>query len=141
MYLACFIDLRLLKLLFTLQMLGIQGLYCGKLSPSIFLLLPALIFLFEFSRNGKSFRLSRDHKPSDDDEAKRIVESGGFIGRSNRVNGVLSVSRALGDHMFKPYVSPVPHITATRVNSEDLFIILACDGVSVNLQRKSREHG
>ncbi len=34
-------------------------------------------------------------------EAKRITDAGGFIGRNKRVNGVLAISRALGDHMLK----------------------------------------
>lgn len=60
-----------------------------------------------------SKRLSMDHKPSLASEVARVKDAGGFIA-GNRVNGVLAVSRALGDHVLKPSVSAVPHISASR---------------------------
>ena len=48
------------------------------------------------SRRGRAIRLTRDHKPQDPSEKSRIVAAGGFIGRFDRVNGILAVSRALG---------------------------------------------
>lgn len=39
------------------------------------------------SRNGLAIRLSYDHKGSDAQEAKRIVDAGGFV-MNNRVNGI-----------------------------------------------------
>lgn len=88
-------------------------------------------FLFSdfCSRCGKGIRLSRDHKPSDPDERQRIVEHGGFVGGQNRVNGVLAVSRALGDHTFKPYVTPEPFVKTESLGEHDSFVIIACDGV------------
>eukprot|EP00475_Leptophrys_vorax_P035618 TRINITY_DN5891_c0_g1_i2.p1 TRINITY_DN5891_c0_g1~~TRINITY_DN5891_c0_g1_i2.p1 ORF type:complete len:464 (-),score=121.07 TRINITY_DN5891_c0_g1_i2:53-1444(-) len=80
-------------------------------------------------RNGEAVRLSKDHKPQDEEETKRIQAEGGFVGNHGRVNGVLAVSRALGDHMLKPYVSCDPHITTTRLKTSDLFMIVACDGL------------
>jgi protein phosphatase PTC1 len=47
----------------------------------------------------EAIRLTIDHKASLAEEAKRIRDAGGFIGRNKRVNGVLAISRALGDHM------------------------------------------
>lgn len=44
--------------------------------------------------------MSEDHKPSREDEAKRIKDAGGFV-ISHRVMGELSVSRAFGDCEFK----------------------------------------
>ena len=40
------------------------------------------------SRGGKAVRLTYDHKGSDTQEAKRIMDAGGFV-MNNRVNGKL----------------------------------------------------
>jgi protein phosphatase PTC1 len=78
-------------------------------------------------------RLSKDHKPTDEEEAKRVVDEGGVIGAGNRVNHVLAVSRALGDHTLKPVVSPEPYCTITKLSRSDWFVVIACDGV-ISLQ-------
>lgn len=82
-------------------------------------------------RNKKAIRLTKDHKASLPEEAKRITEAGGFIGRNRRVNGVLAISRALGDHMLKEndVVTAKPYCITTQLTDEDSFLILACDGV------------
>ena len=44
--------------------------------------------------------------------------------------GVLAVTRALGDTYMKEYISGHPFTTETILsNSSDEFMILACDGV------------
>jgi protein phosphatase PTC1 len=81
-------------------------------------------------RNGKALRLSYDHKGSDENEGKRISNAGGLI-LNNRVNGVLAVTRALGDAYLKDLVTGHPYTTETVIQPDaDEFIILACDGVS-----------
>lgn len=81
-------------------------------------------------RNGKALRLSYDHKGSDENEGKRITNAGGLI-LNNRVNGVLAVTRALGDAYMKELVTGHPYTTETVIQPDaDEFIILACDGVS-----------
>ena len=81
-------------------------------------------------RNGKALRLSYDHKGSDDNEGKRIANAGGLI-LNNRVNGVLAVTRALGDTYMKDLVTGHPYTTETVIQADsDEFIIIACDGVS-----------
>lgn len=81
-------------------------------------------------RSGKALRLSYDHKGSDEHEGKRITNAGGLI-LNNRVNGVLAVTRALGDAYLKDLVTGHPYTTETVVQSDnDEFLILACDGVS-----------
>lgn len=82
-------------------------------------------------RAGKALRLSYDHKGSDENEGKRIANAGGLI-LNNRVNGVLAVTRALGDTYMKDLVTGHPYTTETVIQAEmDEFIIIACDGVSI----------
>jgi protein phosphatase PTC1 len=81
--------------------------------------------------------LSYDHKGSDENEGKRIANAGGLI-LNNRVNGVLAVTRALGDAYLKDLVTGHPYTTETVIQHDaDEFIILACDGVSLNLSNLS----
>jgi protein phosphatase PTC1 len=81
-------------------------------------------------RAGKALRLSYDHKGSDENEGKRIANAGGLI-LHNRVNGVLAVTRALGDTYMKDLITGHPYTTETVIQPEvDEFIIIACDGVS-----------
>jgi len=79
-------------------------------------------------RTGKALRLSYDHKGSDHSESKRVQEAGGTI-LNNRVNGVLAVTRALGDAYMKGLVTGHPYTTETVLSPRDEFIILACDGL------------
>lgn len=79
-------------------------------------------------RGGKAIRLSYDHKGSDKREAKRIMDAGGFV-MSGRVNGVLAVTRSLGDSSMKEFVVGSPYTTETELSDEDEFLILACDGL------------
>ncbi|KAI3339024.1 phosphatase 2C-like domain-containing protein [Ustulina deusta] len=80
-------------------------------------------------RAGKALRLSYDHKGSDENEGKRIANAGGLI-LNNRVNGVLAVTRALGDSYMKDLVVGHPYTTETLIQPEvDEFIIIACDGL------------
>ena len=81
-------------------------------------------------RNGRALRLSYDHKGSDESEGRRIANAGGLI-LSNRVNGVLAVTRALGDSYMKDLVTGHPYTTETVIQpDQDEFLVLACDGVS-----------
>lgn len=84
-------------------------------------------------RSGKALRLSYDHKGSDENEGKRITNAGGLI-LNNRVNGVLAVTRALGDSYMKDLVTGHPYTTETVIQPDmDEFVIIACDGVSSTL--------
>lgn len=80
-------------------------------------------------RAGKAVRLTYDHKGSDKQEAKRIIDAGGFV-MSGRVNGVLAVTRSLGDSSMKEFVVGAPYTTETELCEDDELLILACDGVS-----------
>ncbi|KAJ6478146.1 phosphatase 2C-like domain-containing protein, partial [Mycena vitilis] len=79
-------------------------------------------------RAGKAVRLTYDHKGSDKQEAKRITDAGGFV-VSGRVDGVLAVTRSLGDSSMKEFVVGAPYTTETELCDDDEFLILACDGL------------
>ena len=52
------------------------------------------------SRSKVAQPLSEDHKPDDAIERKRIYNANGFV-EDGRVNGMLALSRALGDFEYK----------------------------------------
>lgn len=79
-------------------------------------------------KGGRPYRLSYDHKATDINEINRVRSSGGLI-MKNRVNGVLAVTRSLGDSYMKDLVIGKPFTTSTEITDEDEFMILACDGV------------
>lgn len=80
--------------------------------------------------------VTEDHKPFNPKERKRIIDAGGQA--TQRINGTLAVSRALGDFEFKKdhrrgpcaqLVSPEPEVTSIERLPQDEFLILACDGI------------
>ncbi|KAK6164636.1 hypothetical protein DH2020_001500 [Rehmannia glutinosa] len=77
--------------------------------------------------------LTRDHHPDREDEKTRIEAAGGFVSKSSipRVNGILAVSRAIGDVYLKRYgVTADPEITGWRpFTPENRYLIVASDGV------------
>ncbi|GER24868.1 protein phosphatase 2C family protein [Striga asiatica] len=77
--------------------------------------------------------LTRDHHPDREDEKARIEAAGGFVTKSSipRVNGVLAVSRAIGDVYLKRYgVTAEPELTGWRhFTNENSFLIVTSDGV------------
>lgn len=90
-------------------------------------------------KDNQVLRLSTDHKPDLPSEEERIVKAGGVVTKIagkqgkiiSRVNGMLSVSRALGDFFLQPYVSPEPDVQQFDLNgnNNDLLLVLACDGL------------
>lgn len=89
-------------------------------------------------RGGKAIPLAFDHKPKNPEEEARIRAAGGHT-EANRVNGMLAMSRAIGDFKFKSdpklpadkqLVIAVPDIiTEKRDAANDEFLVVACDGV------------
>uniref|UniRef100_A0A3P9JKD4 Protein phosphatase 1E n=1 Tax=Oryzias latipes TaxID=8090 RepID=A0A3P9JKD4_ORYLA len=81
-------------------------------------------------RRGQVVELMKPHKPDREDEKKRIEALGGCViwFGTWRVNGSLSVSRAIGDSEHKPYIcGDADHSVFPLDGSED-YLILACDG-------------
>jgi len=76
-----------------------------------------------------------DHKPTNEEERKRIEEAGGSV-QIGRVDGQLALSRAFGDRMLKTLhlppekrkVTSKPEIITKEACSDD-FLLLACDGI------------
>lgn len=73
--------------------------------------------------------LTRDHRPVDPEERKRIIAIPGGSVEDGRVNGKLSVSRSLGDSSLHPYVSSIPDVNFTPIDDDDQFMVLASDGL------------
>ncbi|XP_068456747.1 protein phosphatase 1E [Clinocottus analis] len=81
-------------------------------------------------RKGQVVELMKPHKPDREDEKLRIEALGGCViwFGTWRVNGSLSVSRAIGDSEHKPYIcGEADHDVFPLDGSED-YLILACDG-------------
>jgi integrin-linked kinase-associated serine/threonine phosphatase 2C len=87
-----------------------------------------------------ALEMSIDHKPTRDDEMKRINERGGEV--SDKISGVmrvfkkndeapgLAVSRSLGDIVAHECgVISEPEVIEKEIEAEDLFIVIASDGV------------
>lgn len=96
---------------------------------------------------GSQVDLSTDNKPENEIEFKRIIDVGAFI-QDNRIGGILAPSRGFGDFMFKKvieyrsnldtteYDNPkkfvltvFPDVTITKRESNNKYLILACDGI------------
>lgn len=86
---------------------------------------------------GKVQELSFDHKPNNENEARRIVAAGGWVDL-NRVNGNLALSRAMGDFIFKrnskkpaeeQIVTAYPDVIVKDILPEHEFVVVACDGI------------
>uniref|UniRef100_A0A7S1ER58 PPM-type phosphatase domain-containing protein n=1 Tax=Timspurckia oligopyrenoides TaxID=708627 RepID=A0A7S1ER58_9RHOD len=78
--------------------------------------------------NGQSIDLTRDHRAICDEEVVRIENAGGDV-LMNRVNGVLSISRAIGDHCLKKYITAEPELVCREIDSSDEFLVIATDGL------------
>jgi protein phosphatase PTC1 len=78
-------------------------------------------------RDGLVRRLSKDHKPDEEEEKKEIERRGGIV-LGGRVSGILAVSRSLGDYKAEKYVSRVPTQTSVVLEAE-ASLVIACDGL------------
>lgn len=82
-------------------------------------------------RDNFAMPLTKDHKPHWPEERNRIERVGGrivFDGYDWRIKD-LSVSRAFGDIDATPYVTHRPDLYRYKLDKNDKFIVLACDGL------------
>ena len=74
-------------------------------------------------------RLSKDDRTDDPIESKRIIKEGGTI-VNMRVDGILMLTRSFGDWRLKNSgVIVDPHIMRIEINDDDLYLIIASDGL------------
>ncbi|KAM0835646.1 hypothetical protein ACQ4PT_012405 [Festuca glaucescens] len=105
------------------------------------------------SRNGQAMDLSTDHKPNLPDERRRIQNAGGRVTRdrrrvrcagqtrvqlgSYRVNGLLAMSRSIGDFQLKSNGLPAteqmvtcnPDLRTADITDDTEFLLIASDGI------------
>lgn len=84
------------------------------------------------SVRGVAEALSSDHRPSRDDERKRIETTGGYVDTFHgvwRIQGSLAVSRGIGDAQLKKWVIAEPETNISRIEQDHEFLILASDGL------------
>ncbi|MQL89062.1 hypothetical protein Taro_021641 [Colocasia esculenta] len=85
-------------------------------------------------RKGEAVDMSQDHRPIRPSERSRVEECGGYVD-DGYVNGMLSVTRVLGDWDLKfPRGAPSPLIAEPELmqavlTEEDEFLIIGCDGI------------
>ena len=75
------------------------------------------------SKNSIGEAISLDHKTSNDEECDRAEKDGGSFmmtgGGPFRLNGVLTVTRAFGDHQLKPKQGLIVDPTVNRIEVDD----------------------
>jgi serine/threonine protein phosphatase PrpC len=88
------------------------------------------------SRNNTAMELSEDHKPDLPSEKSRVLASGHMV-EDGRVDGIIAISRAIGDWEYKDpklpaekmAVSGLPEVTKMEIKADTQFVICACDGI------------
>lgn len=79
----------------------------------------------------RSVALSNDHKPDRLDERERVAKAGGTVSHWGvwRVEGILAMSRAIGDKTLKKFVIPDPDTVTRELKPGDKFVVIGTDGV------------
>ena len=88
-------------------------------------------------KNKKAYNLNKEHQTIIESEKERVLKSGANI-VGYRINGMLNLTRAIGDLKFKSNynlkrheqsVISLPDITKIEYTEDIDFIIMGCDGV------------
>eukprot|EP00026_Physarum_polycephalum_P011024 Phypoly_transcript_11215.p1 GENE.Phypoly_transcript_11215~~Phypoly_transcript_11215.p1 ORF type:complete len:309 (+),score=46.56 Phypoly_transcript_11215:260-1186(+) len=96
----------------------------------------------------RAVRISRDHRPDDPDERKRIIEAGGVVaqGRIIGKDSAINMSRALGDFDFKipqnrargDFISSAPYVPEPiKLNRQCKFVVLGSDGLWDQMEERT----
>lgn len=89
-------------------------------------------------RDTRAKPMSFDHKPEQPIEKSRIENAGGWVTPVGRVCGNLNLSRCIGDLKYKQneslsaaeqVITAEPDVEVVDLTKEDLFLVIACDGV------------
>jgi len=96
-------------------------------------------------KNGRLVELTKDHKPNNPEEKRRIELAGGLVSMDNRVDGELAMSRAFGDWNLKQHCSKehyalnkvicIPEFQSIELAEGDC-LLLSCDGLTEWLENK-----
>lgn len=78
--------------------------------------------------NDKVRALTRDNKPTHKTEQKYIEKQGGMV-RKGRVQGVLAMSRSVGDKDISRYINDKPAYNKTNLTNDIQFVLHATDGL------------
>jgi serine/threonine protein phosphatase PrpC len=121
---------------------------CAKLQPREFIYTLRPIFGVDGAHTGRvrvdvghpdnGLFLTKDHDAEAPEEVARVENAGGII-RGDRLNGILSVTRALGDTDIGPGICAVPDVQWFKASALDGPILMYSDGV-YEMQRYSNEH-
>ena len=88
-------------------------------------------------KGGIALNMSEDHKPNSTGERARIERAEGYV-EDNRVNGVINLSRSLGDLDYKlnkklkqeeQMITAFPDVRAEKLANDTDFLLIACDGI------------
>ena len=88
-------------------------------------------------KNKKAYNLNKEHQTIIESEKQRVLKSGAYI-TGCRINGMLNLTRAIGDLKFKSNINlkrheqsviALPEITKIEDTEGIDFIIMGCDGV------------
>merc|ERR1711988_495660 len=83
------------------------------------------------SCGGAAKAVTEDHRPDRETEQRRIESKGGTVFHLGRwrVEGVLAVTRAIGDKDLKKCVTAHPDVYDIELTDQDELLILASDGL------------
>ncbi|KAL0408559.1 UNVERIFIED_CONTAM: putative protein phosphatase 2C 14 [Sesamum radiatum] len=83
-------------------------------------------------RGGMAEALTIDHRPTREDERRRIEDKGGYVEIHRgtwRIHGTLAVSRSIGDAHLKDWVMAEPDTKVIYLTPDMQYLVLASDGL------------